>query len=661
MATAPSPDLQRRMLRTMILIRRFEEKTKAEYMKGTMYGWYHSCIGQEAVAAGVCAVLEKDDWATTTHRADGHCVAKGADLKKLIAEAFGREGGTFKGRGGQDHFGAPEVNIPVALGIVGSPTLQAAGLALACKREKNGRAVACFTGDDATNIGFFHEAANLASLWDLPVVFVCENNGYGWTTPQQKHTKLKRLADRAAAYAMPGVTVDGNDAVAVWSAAKEAFERARSGGGPTFLECLTTRWEPHAIGDPDTYRTREQKAELRKNDPIQRLREKLGRGGVVTSEAVEAMTAEADRALDEAIAWAKASPEPKVEDLTEYVYAPEPPEVLEGKPPPKEAKWSNMAVNAAIRTTLEEEMAKDPRVFLLGEDVSNSIFETAKGLAEKFPEQVLDTPISESAIAGAAMGAALAGQRPVAEIMFQDFMFVAMDMIFNAIPKMRYMSGGAHKVPLVIRSPGGAGLNSGAQHSQSIEALFMHAPGLRVVCASNAYDAKGLLRASLLSPNPVLFFEHKILYLSMGKVPQADYVVPFGVADVKRAGKDVTVVAVLGMVPVALKAADQLAKEGIECEVIDPRTLNPLDMETILASVRKTGRLVTVEEGCFTGGIGAEIAARVAERGLELLKAPPARVAAPDSPVPYSRPLERAFVPKAERVAEAVRGVVTGK
>jgi pyruvate/2-oxoglutarate/acetoin dehydrogenase E1 component len=186
----------------------------------------------------------------------------------------------------------------------------------------------------------------------------------------------------------------------------------------------------------------------------------------------------------------------------------------------------------------------------------------------------------------------------------------------------------------------------------------MHAPGLRVVCASTPYDAKGLLRASLLSPNPVLFFEHKVLYLSMGKVPQADYVVPFGVADVKREGKDATVVAILGMVPVALKAAEQLAKEGIECEVVDPRTLNPLDVETILASVKKTGRLVTVEEGCFTGGIGAEIAARVAERGLHLLKAPPVRVAAPDSPVPYSRPLERAFVPKIERVVEAVRGVV---
>ena len=316
----------------------------------------------------------------------------------------------------------------------------------------------------------------------------------------------------------------------------------------------------------------------------------------------------------------------------------------------------------ALREALKEEMQRDSTVFLLGEDIGKywgGAFKVTEGLAEEFgDERVRDTPISESAIIGTAVGAAITGMRPVAEIMFGDLTALAMDQIANQAAKIHYMFGGQAKCPLVIRTPFGAGVNIASHHSQSLEAWFMHVPGLHVAVPSTPYDAKGLLKTAIRGNNPVFFCEHKLLYPVEGDVPEEEYSIPFGVADVKREGADVTIVATLYMVHKALNAAKQLEKEGVDAEVVDPRTLTPLDKEAIVRSVKKTGRLVIVSEDCKTAGVGAEIAAVVAEEAIDYLDAPIKRVAEPDTPIPFSPPLEQYVIPDEKAIIKAVKKVV---
>jgi len=316
----------------------------------------------------------------------------------------------------------------------------------------------------------------------------------------------------------------------------------------------------------------------------------------------------------------------------------------------------------ALREALREEMLRDETVFVLGEDVGRywkGAFKVTKGLAEEFgDERIRDTPISESAIIGVATGAAITGMRPVAEIMFGDLSALAMDQIANQAAKLRYMFGGQVKVPLVIRMPFGAGVNIAAHHSQSLEAWFIHAPGLKIAMPSTPYDAKGLLKTAIRDDNPVMFFEHKLLYSVKGPVPEEEYTVPLGVADVKREGEDVTIVATLYMVHKSLAAAEELSKQGISVEVVDPRTLVPLDKQAIVNSVKKTGRIVIVTEDCKTGGVSAEIAAVVAEEAIDYLDAPVKRVAEPDTPIPFSPPLEKFVIPDENRIIGAVKEVI---
>lgn len=316
----------------------------------------------------------------------------------------------------------------------------------------------------------------------------------------------------------------------------------------------------------------------------------------------------------------------------------------------------------ALREALQEEMRRDSTVFLLGEDIGKywgGAFKVTEGLAEEFGEErVRDTPISESAIIGTGVGAAITGMRPVAEIMFGDLTALAMDQIANQAAKIRYMFGGQAKCPLVIRTPFGAGVNIASHHSQSLEAWFMHVPGLYVAVPSTPFDAKGLLKSAIRGSNPVVFCEHKLLYPVEGEVPEEEYTVPFGVADIKREGEDVTVVATLYMVHKALEAAKTLQKEGISVEIVDPRTLTPLDKQAIISSVKKTGRLVIVTEDCKTAGVSAEIAATVAEEAIDYLDAPIKRVAEPDTPIPFSPPLEQYVVPDEKAIIKAVKEVV---
>ncbi|RJP66761.1 MAG: dehydrogenase [Candidatus Abyssobacteria bacterium SURF_17] len=640
---------------SMQRLRKFEEEVSVQFAGGNIPGFVHLYTGQEAVAVGVCASLRPDDYITSTHRGHGHLIAKGGDLNKMMAELYGKETGYCRGRGGSMHIVDVSLGILGANGIVAAGTQIAAGAGLSTKVLKSGKVVACFFGDDATTEGMFHESMNLASVWDLPVIFVCENNLYGQFTPYAKHSKVRDIAERARAYGMPGVIVDGNDVVAVKTIAQQAVERARSGKGPTLIECKTYRWHGHYEGDVYSYRSEEEVEEWKKKCPIANFRTKLVTEDAATNEELDAIDRTVDDAIKAAIKFAEESPSPDPATVKDNVFSPE--TISEKMPSLDEADELPLALT--IQETLREEMRRDPTVVLLGEDVTIGVFGVTSGLASEFGEErVLDTPISENVIAGAAVGAAMTGLRPVAEIEFSDFLTCSMDPIINQAAKLRFMTGGQVKMPLVIRTNMGAGFSAAAQHSQSPEALLMHVPGLVIAVPSTPRDAKGLLKTAIRSDNPVLFFESKSLYFSSGPVPKEDYTIPFGKADVKRPGKDVTVVAVSAMVNKSLSVAEKLQSEGISVEVIDPRTLVPLDIDTIISSVKKTGRLVIVEEGCLTGGFGAEVAARVAKEAFDYLDAPIERVAALDTPVPFSPILEQTVIPNEERIENAVRALV---
>jgi len=644
------------MLRRMILIRAFEERLAQEFAQGNLpTEAVHLSIGQEACAVGACFALRSNDYMTTTHRGHGHMLAKGADLKGMMAEIFGKATGLCKGKGGSMHVTEARVGALGANGIVGASALIATGAALSARQRGTDQVALAFFGDGATNQGMFHEALNFAAVFDLPALYVIENNLYAEFTRADRHTKVERLSDRAKAYHIPGLTVDGNDVWAVYQAVKEAVERARSGRGPTLIECQTYRIHGHTEGESAQYRSTTEVEEWRKRDPIRLWRTQLLDSGLLTEEQAAEMEQEAREAVEEAVAFAKSSPEPTLESITEDIFSPEPAYLY--RDGPKAPATREVTCSQAIREALAEEMRRDPAVYLLGEDVSTGgYFAVTAGLAEEFgPERVIDTPISEYAIVGTAVGAAMTGRRPIAEIQFSDFLTCCMDPLINQAAKLRYMSGGQYRLPLVVRAPGGAGIGMAAQHSQSLEALLTGIPGLIVIAPGTPYDTKGLLKSAVRSNNPVLFFENKLLYLSTGAIPEGEYLVPIGVADVKRPGRDVTLVAIGSMVSPALEAAEELSvEEGIEVEVVDPRTLVPLDLAAIMRSVSKTGRLVIAEEGHLNHGFGAEIAARVADVAWTALKAPIKRVAALDTPIPYARPLENAVVPDAAQIRKTV-------
>jgi 2-oxoisovalerate dehydrogenase E1 component len=653
---ADATTLKIEMLRRMQLIRAFEGTLARIYADGELpTETVHLSIGQEATAVGVCFALGPADAMTTTHRGHGHMLAKGAEPNAMMAELLGKEAGLCRGKGGSMHVTDASVGALGANGIVGAPYLIAAGAALAARQEASDRVAVAFSGDGATNQGMFHEALNFAAVFDLPAVFIIENNLYGEFTPLSKHAGIERLADRAAAYGFPGVTVDGNDVWAVYEATQQAVSRARRGEGPTLLECLTYRVHGHMEGEKIPYRDSAEIQAWLDRCPIRRLEDELQTAGTLSPDEITAIRTGAQEQVEEALAFARQSADPPADALTEDVYAPELAELY--RPVAALTARREISTSQALFEALAEEMARDERVFLLGEDVSTGgYFAVTVGLADEFgPHRVLDTPISEYAIVGAAVGAAMSGRRPVAEILFSDFITTCMDPIVNQAAKLRYMSGGQYMLPLVIRTPGGGGIGMAAQHSQSLEAWLTGIPGLVILAPGTPYDAKGLLKAAIRSNNPVLFFENKLLYAVSGPVPEEDYIVPIGVAEVKRPGDDVTLVAIGALVGPALEAAEILAREGISVEVVDPRTLVPCDWAAIVRSVVKTGRLVVAEPGALTHGFGAEVVARVTEVALKALRTPPRRVAGVDVPIPYNRALENAALPDLAAILSTVR------
>ncbi len=653
-------DLKREMLARMVLIRAFEERMAREFAAGAVPAEaLHLSIGQEACAVGACFALSGEDYMASTHRGHGHLLARGASVDQLAAELFGKATGLCKGLGGCMHVTDSKLGALGANGIVGASALVGLGAAMSAKMLENGRVSLVFMGDGATAQGMFHEAINFASVFELGVVFFVENNQYAEFTPVSGHTKLERISDRASGYGVRGQTVDGNDVWAVYQAVRGALERARRGEGPTLIEGVTYRWCGHTEGESISYRTEAEIENWKASDPVRSWKEALIYEGVISHEIASTIEREASVSVERAIEQSLNAPEPGPEIMAECLFAPEAEELYAPVPSMMRAD-REITFSAALREALAEEMERDERVYLLGEDVrGGGYFAVPSGLVERFGHnRVIDTPISEYAIVGSSVGAAMTGMRPVAEIQFSDFITCCMDPLVNQAAKLRFMSGGQYSLPLVVRTPGGAGIGMAAQHSQSLESWLLHIPGLIVIAPGTPYDAKGLLKAAIRSNNPVIFFENKLLYATTGPVPEDDYLVPIGRADLKRVGSDVTVVAVGSMVGPALEAAETGAGEGVDVEVVDPRTLFPCDWETIVRSAAKTGRVVVAEAGVLTCGFGAECSARVTEATWGALRTPVARVAAQDMPIPYNRNLENRVVPDAKEIFAAIESLM---
>ena len=642
----------------MVLIREFEQAIHRLFLKGEVHGTTHLSAGQEAVPVGVCMALAPDDYVSGTYRGHGHALAKGTDPEALAAEMLGRATGVCGGRAGSMNVVDLERGLVGCFGIVGGSIAAATGAALSGKRQ--GRASVAFFGDGAANQAYFHECLNFAQVLELPAIFVCENNLYGEFTPMKQVTAGAEIAARAGAYGIPFAVVDGNDLWAVREAAVEAVDRAREGGGPTLLECRTYRHFGHSKSDPAKYRPADEVERWLKRDPLTVARERLLAAGHSEEEVADSERRARER-IEAATEAARAAPfpDPTRDGASEYRRPSAAPERGAGAEVERERPdgGGELEFRVAIRDAIAEELERDPAVVFLGEDVAapGGVFAVTPGLLERFgPERVLDTPISELALAGAAFGAAATGMRPVIEIMFGDFMGLPMDSLVNQAAKLWYVSNEQGTAPLVVRSAVGAGGRFGAMHSQIHGTWFQGIPGLKVVAPSSPADAKGLLKAAIRDDNPVIFLEHKRLYSVKGPEPEEE-TIPIGRAAVARDGSDLTIVAVSKGVRDALEAAETLAGDGLDVEVIDLRTLRPLDAATLLASVSKTNRVLAVEEGPRTGGWASGVLGIIAEEGLHDLD-DAWIIATDETPVPYSPTLEDAFLPAAEAIVESVRG-----
>lgn len=565
------------------------------------------------------------------------------------------------------HLFSPEIGMMGTSGIVGPCILQACGGGYSAKLTKSGNVSAAFFGDGAVNNGAFHEGLNLASIWKLPVLFICENNQFATEVPFSYSSGIPDVGRRAANYGIPGFEVDGNDVLAVFEVAGQAIARARAGEGPTLIECKTYRTRAHAEGMGDfTYRTREDVDQWKRKCPIAQLRNKLINELQLSESAIVAIEDEVATLVTEARKFAEASPLPDADTASQHVYSP--PQPRTSRPVSHSTELSRTAdaprlisFTQATHEALAHEMAINPTIFVMGEGIGvrGGNFNTTSGLYAKYgPERLCDTPIAERGFVGLAGGAAMTGTRPIVDFMFADFILDSVGEIVNQIAKMQYMSSGRLKMPVLMRGCIGIGHSAATHHSGSYYAMYAQVPGLRVVVPSNAFDAKGLMAHALRSDDPVMFLEHREILTTKCHVPEQDYEIEFGRAAILRDGTDITIVALARMVHLVLSLADQFEKEGIAIEVIDPRTVSPLDTETILNSVKKTGRLLIVDECPAPCGFAAEIAAQICDAGFDDLDAPIRRLTGVFTPTPYSPPLEAAVVPNAASISDAIRSLM---
>jgi 2-oxoisovalerate dehydrogenase E1 component len=634
------------LYKKMLLPRRIEERMLNLLRQGKISKWF-SGIGQEAIAVGAATALQREDYILPMHRNLGVFTTRGVDFYRLFCQLFGKADGFTGGRDRSFHFGTMEHRISGMISHLAATMPVADGLALASKLRDHNFVACSFCGDGATSEGDFHEALNLAAVWQLPVIFIIENNGYGLSTPTREQYACDDLVDRAQGYGMNGVKIDGNDIFEVMETVKQARANALD-GQPTFIEAKTFRMRGHEEASGTFYVPEERFETWEEKDPLLLLRRRLTEQGSVNSEKqFKTIQDEVDQIFSDALERALDADEPIFDREKELdaVYHP----VDEIPNPPKSNSTSEKRFVDALQFSLRKIMTEDEDVLIMGQDIAEygGVFKITEGFTEQFgKERIRNTPIIESGVIGSAIGLALEGFKPVVEMQFADFISCGFNQIINNLAKAHYRW--MPPLNITIRAPHGAGVAAGPFHSQSPEGWFMQHPGLKIVVPATVEDAQNLLYSSIHDPNPVLFFEHKKLYRSIREVtPDQCMIEPLGKAKIRREGHDATIITYGMGVHWALDMAEKYANNGKELEVVDLRCLAPLDMETIKKSVAKTNKVLLLQEPSTTLGPMSEISSLITEGCFEDLDAPVMRCSSLNMPVPFSPELEKEYLANA--------------
>tara|TARA_B100001750_G_scaffold246119_1_gene267505 strand:- start:16 stop:1998 length:1983 start_codon:yes stop_codon:yes gene_type:complete len=638
------------------LPRTIENKMLNFLRQGKISKWF-SGIGQEAISVGATYALKDNDIILPMHRNLGVFTTRSVNLNQLFCQLMGKEGGFTKGRDRSFHFGIPEKNIIGMISHLAAMLPVATGFALASKLKKEKKIILSFIGDGSTSEGDFHEAVNLAAVWELPVIFLIENNGYGLSTPSSEQFKCEKLSDRALGYGIEGITIDGNNVIEVYQEISNVAKNMRKGNGPIIIEAMTFRMRGHEEASGTDYIPKELFNEWSKKDPITNYKKFLKSKKILTSKKQKEINDKINKKINDSFDFALNAEKPKSNENTEIndVFLPH-------KFIQKESQDSGLELRYvdSISDTLKKIMQEKNNVIIMGQDISEygGVFKVTKNFLKEFgPERVRNTPIIESGILGASVGLALEGFVPIVEMQFADFVSCGFNQIVNNIAKTYYRWGSS--LNILIRLPYGGGMSAGPFHSQCPESWFCHVPGLKIVAPSTPYDAKGLLNESIEDPNPVLFFEHKNIYRSIkGNVPNEYYNIKIGKADIKRVGKDITIITYGMGVHWALNLSEKLKNEGIDIEIIDLRSLVPWDKELVEESISKTNKVLILHEANLTGGVGAEISAHISEKCFTLLDAPVMRLGAIDTPVPFSEGLEKEIYLPINKIEQKIKELI---
>jgi 2-oxoisovalerate dehydrogenase E1 component len=628
--------------RTLLKPRMIEEKMLILLRQGKISKWF-SGIGQEAVSVGAVLCMREEEYILPMHRNLGIFTGRNMPLDKLFAQFQGKDHGYTKGRDRSFHFGAKEHNIVGMISHLGPQMALADGIGLAHKLKGEKNAVLVFTGDGASSEGDFHEALNVAAVWDLPVIFMIENNGYGLSTPSSEQFKFKSFTDKGPAYGIEAHTVDGNNVLAVYSLVDKLAKDIRKNPRPIIIEANTFRMRGHEEASGTKYVPNELMEHWAKKDPVENYERFLKQNGALTYELEQEIRAEIKREIEMGLEQAYAEPMPVADSSREYadLFAEHTQVVID----PKSDKTNEVRFVDAISQGLQQSMERYPELVLMGQDIGDygGVFKITEGFIDKFGrDRVRNTPLCESAIIGVGLGLSIKGQKAMVEMQFADFVTCGFNQIVNNLAKIHWRWG--QNADVVVRMPSGAGVAAGPFHSQSNEAWFFHTPGLKIVYPSNPRDAKGLLNAAIEDPNPYLYFEHKALYRSLvGQVPEDYYTVEVGKAAIAREGNDAVIITYGMGVHWALNLLNESPELSVA--VLDLRTLLPWDKDSVAQIVKKTGKVLVLHEDTLTGGIGAEIAAWVNEHCFEYLDAPVMREASLDTPIPFAPPLEKNFLP----------------
>lgn len=629
----------------LLLPRMIEERMLIGLRQGKISKWFSSW-GQEGISVGTTLAMNPEEYMLTMHRNLGVFTAREIPLRRLFAQFQGKADGFTKGRDRSFHFGTNEYKIVGMISHLGSQMGVADGIALANKLQKNKEAVLVFTGDGGASEGDFHEAVNVAAVWQLPVIIIVENNQWGLSTPSSEQFRMKSFADKGIGYGIDAVSIDGNDFMEVYETVKHWAEEIRQNPRPVLIECMTFRMRGHEEASGTAYYPEGLIESWEDKDPILRFENLLKEKGILTDDLIENYRKELNEFVLSELEYADNLPKiiPNKETELKDVFAPFSNEEIF----PKSISNRQIRFIDAISEGLDEAMKLYPELILMGQDIAKygGAFKVTEGFLDQYgADRIRNTPLCEAAIVGAGLGLSIRNQKSMVEMQFSDFVTEGFNQIVNNLAKAHYRW--EQNADVVVRMPTGGGVAAGPYHSQSTEAWFTKVPGLKVVYPATPEDAKGLLLQSFADPNPVMFFEHKKLYRSLkSMVPEGYYTVPFGKARIHRKGEDLTVITYGMGVHLALEILKKHPE--IDAEVIDLRTLIPWDKETVLNSVRKTGKAIVLHEDTLVSGFGGEIAAVISEEIFEELDAPVFRVGSMNTPIPFDADLEKQFLPDAE-------------